>query len=234
MQKTKKLLTIGITAIVLVSILALMPAPSSAVTRIVPSLAYPTIQAAITAAGSGDTVQVLAGTYAPSTSHEVFPINMRDGVSLLGAGADITILDAEGANSVVSFSSISDTTTTIDGFTITGGLWCGIYNSNSSPVITNNIITGNFSGIDNLPEGAAACLPSGRTGRFRREPHQPPVRSSRATSDGAQHHVPLSRRRRRSSCCRRRARCGGGADRTRHAATGPIERAGGARRRRQW
>ena len=59
---------------------------------------YSTIQAAINAATYGDMVYVRAGTYSPSTNGEVFPINMRNGVSLVGEGADSCVLDAEITN----------------------------------------------------------------------------------------------------------------------------------------
>lgn len=107
---------------------------------------YPTIQEAIYAANDGDTVYVQAGTYSLITNSEVFPIIMRNGVSLVGEGADICILDAEHTSKVIVCNSISDTSTKIEGFTITNGsgtLGGGISCSFSSPTITNNIITGN-------------------------------------------------------------------------------------------
>ena len=50
---------------------------------------FPTIQQGINAAAAGDVVQVAAGTYNES-------LIMRDGVSVVGAGPDVTILDASG------------------------------------------------------------------------------------------------------------------------------------------
>ena len=108
------------------------------------------IQAAINFASPGDTVSVLAGTYSPSTNGEVFPIKMKDRVSLIGAGADVCILNSGGTTRVIICLGISDPTTKIKGFTITngsastgGGIGCW---SSSVPTITNNVITGNRAG----------------------------------------------------------------------------------------
>jgi uncharacterized repeat protein (TIGR02543 family) len=110
---------------------------------------YSTIQSAINASGSGDIVRVAQGTYSPSTNGESFPIVMKDGVSLKGAGATVTILDAEKTNRVINCDNIGSATR-IEGFTITGGsaggtYGGGIYCSWSSPIIHNNIITKNWS-----------------------------------------------------------------------------------------
>ncbi|HUT04214.1 MAG TPA: DUF1565 domain-containing protein [bacterium] len=42
------------------------------------------------------TVHIAAGTYSASTNGETFPLEMRSCVSLVGAAADTTMLDAEG------------------------------------------------------------------------------------------------------------------------------------------
>ncbi len=108
---------------------------------------YPIIQQAISAAISGDTVYVRAGTYSPYENGETFPIRMRNGVSLIGEGADVCILDGEHAYTVIECIFIINTSTKIEGFTITngsGGLGAGIFCSfYSSPTIAKNIITGN-------------------------------------------------------------------------------------------
>ncbi|NIN93253.1 DUF1565 domain-containing protein [bacterium] len=107
---------------------------------------YPTIQSAMAAANPGDTVYVSAGTYSPSTNAEIFPIYMKNGVSLVGEGADICILDAEKTDKVIVCNLINDTSTKIEGFTITNGsgtLGGGIYCLVSSPTIINNVITEN-------------------------------------------------------------------------------------------
>ena len=114
---------------------------------------YSTIQAAINAANYGDTVSVRAGTYSPSTNGEMFPINMRNGVNLIGEGADSCVLDAEMTNCVILCDGITDTATIIEGFSITNG---GIFYDGepgvgggivccygSSPTIAHNTLTGN-------------------------------------------------------------------------------------------
>jgi len=71
---------------------------------------------------------------------------MKNGVSLVGEGADICILDAEETSKVIVCNYISDTSTKIESFTITNGsgtLGGGIYCLLSSPTITNNVITEN-------------------------------------------------------------------------------------------
>ncbi|MBA7476384.1 hypothetical protein ES707_11770 [subsurface metagenome] len=102
---------------------------------------YSTIQAAITAANPGDTVHVAAGTYYEQD------ILMKNGVDVLGAGAGSTTIDAGGGGGHVVIANGVDSTTTIDGFTITGGyadIGGGMYIYNaSSPTVSNCIFTGN-------------------------------------------------------------------------------------------
>jgi len=88
---------------------------------------FSTIQAAIDAASSGDTVQVAAGTYNER-------ILMKDGVTVEGAGAGVSIIDGGGiapvgsqCYGIVSFKNIA-TSSAIRGFTImweqvTPGSW---------------------------------------------------------------------------------------------------------------
>ncbi len=106
---------------------------------------YATIQEAIDAAVNGDTVRVAAGTYYEN-------VLMKDGVDLLGAGADVTTIDAQGSGSVVD-ARANDVT--ISGFTlmnsgVAGGAtsWSGVYiNGNYSPSVMNNVIVDNICGI---------------------------------------------------------------------------------------
>ena len=93
------------------------------------------------------TIHVAAGTYSKSTNSETFPLNMKSWVSLLGADAETTILDAQGeADHVICCEDVERLR--IESFTITkgqtslgtgGGLLC----TRSSPTIRGNVISGN-------------------------------------------------------------------------------------------
>jgi parallel beta-helix repeat protein len=127
---------------------------------------YSTIQAAITAANPGDTIYVAAGTYTEN-------ITLANGVDVLGAGAYVTIINGGGSGHVVNSDAVNSTTT-IDGFTITGGgtnYGGGVYNDGASPVVSNCIITGNTAanfggGIYNLNGSSPLvvnCIIAGNT-----------------------------------------------------------------------
>jgi len=83
----------------------------------------------------GSTVHVLEGTYAES-------IDLKDGVEVLGAGADVTIIDGGGTNRVVSADGVG-ATTKLDGFTIQNGSapnGAGMRNINGSQAVISNCI----------------------------------------------------------------------------------------------
>ena len=113
-----------------------------------------TIQAAIDAAVNGDTVLVSDGTYTENIDFKGKAITVK---SL--NGASVTIIDGNAVNTVVTFQSQETAASVLDGFTIRNGAIAsgsttgsGIYVSNSSPTIKNNVITGNLgcqgAGID--------------------------------------------------------------------------------------
>ena len=116
---------------------------------------WKTISYALTQVSGPDaTIHVAPGTYDTDMGGgwaEVFPIIMKDGVSLVGAGADVTILDANQSAAVIKAVDIGEGER-IAGFTIRNGYWPGsdhgggLYISGSSPVVEDNIITDNDAG----------------------------------------------------------------------------------------
>jgi len=111
-------------------------------------------------------VSVEAGEYSTSTNGEVFPLNMRSWVSLVGESRDDTVLDAERvADHVILCDGV--TGVFIEGFTIRGGedvdpheifhFGAGIFCLNSSVAIRGNIITGNSASYYG---GGIACRES--------------------------------------------------------------------------
>jgi hypothetical protein len=107
---------------------------------------FVTISVAINAALSGDTVQVLPGTY-------VETLALKSGVNLIGAGATLTTLQGSGSAPVVTANSVI-TGTRIEGFRITNGggtSGAGVRSLFGSPMIANNVIEGNSAkGTANL------------------------------------------------------------------------------------
>ena len=102
---------------------------------------YTSIQAAINAAVTGDTVLVHDGTYVENISFTGKAMTVK---SVNGAAS--TIIDSNGSGSVVTFDSGEGSGSVLDGFTIMNGNgnWGGgIRCYSSSPTITNCIISGN-------------------------------------------------------------------------------------------
>jgi hypothetical protein len=80
-----------------------------------------TIQGGIDLASAGDIVMVDPGTYSTSTNGESFPIHMKSGLALVGAGGrSATIVDAEQQATVFSCFD-ADTTTVLSNMRIRGG-----------------------------------------------------------------------------------------------------------------
>jgi len=105
---------------------------------------YPTIQAALVYAGTGDTIMVAPGTY---YEHIIWP--STQGIYLVSEyGADSTIIDALGSLRAITIETNIDSTTVIKGFTIVNGnedYGGGIHCVLASPTISNNTIMNNYA-----------------------------------------------------------------------------------------
>ena len=109
----------------------------------------PTIQAGLNAASFGDTVMVAPGTYFENI---IWP--EVDGIKLIGAGRDNTIIDGNNQASVIRIDALNiiGNATLLKGFTITNGNalppWPesqggGIYIYDSDPILEDLTIIGN-------------------------------------------------------------------------------------------
>nr|HPQ45383.1 choice-of-anchor Q domain-containing protein [Syntrophales bacterium] len=117
---------------------------------------YATIQAAIDAAVSGDVVQVSS-----SGSPYRESITLKSGVEVVGDGSDTTTIQGDGTNWVVTAIEV-DKSTSIHGFTITGGKG-GVRCKDAVLAIYQNRITGNqafMGGGIYIEEGSSLAAPS--------------------------------------------------------------------------
>ena len=125
--------------------LILSPYKSFGATINVPTAEYPTIQAGIDAAVNGDTVLVSDGTYTGDGNKNIdFKGKAITVISQNGPSA--TVIDCEGEGRGIYFHTSEDGNSILSGFTITNGqadFGAGIACFNSSPTITNCIVTEN-------------------------------------------------------------------------------------------
>jgi nitrous oxidase accessory protein NosD len=133
--------------ILLALLVIMISSPVHAITRYVPD-DRPTIQDGVDSCSEGDTVIVRAGTYVENVDFNGVDIVLRS-----ENGPEVTIIDGNQEGSVVKFNDGETQNTVLEGFTLTngsgthsypdyngGGIYCWL---DSSPTITNNIITGN-------------------------------------------------------------------------------------------
>lgn len=106
---------------------------------------YPTIQAAIDAAQSGDVVVVAPGTYVEAINFRGKAITVES-----SSGSDVTTIDAAATGSVVRFVTGETRASVLQGFTLTGGTGSlsgayggGIYCNGTSPTILDNDVVNN-------------------------------------------------------------------------------------------
>ena len=132
---------IPVQAMVLVLLLSL---PGEAVDRLVP-YQYKTIQAAIDASLPFDRVLVAAGTYRERIAFRGIPLLVES-----EWGASVTVIDGGGQGPVVQFDPRDGQYVCLKGFTVTGGRveaddarGGGIYCPGGSPLLLDNIVTGN-------------------------------------------------------------------------------------------
>lgn len=103
---------------------------------------YPTIQAAIVASVSGDTIVVKPGAYKENLNYLGKAITITS-----ERGPRVTTIDGAQQGSVVTFKRGETAEAVLNGFTIENGVGVddggGVLCRNASPTITNNIITAN-------------------------------------------------------------------------------------------
>lgn len=102
---------------------------------------YATIQQAIDNANNGDTIIVAPGTYVENISY-----NGKAVTVISSDGPEVTTIDGNASDVVVSFWNYEGSDSVLDGFTITngnGGFGGGIVCITSSPTVQNCIISAN-------------------------------------------------------------------------------------------
>lgn len=114
---------------------------------------HTSIQAAIDAATAGDTINVAAGTYAPTAT-----INVNKAVTLIGAGQGVTIIDAVGMPALSYGILVTAGNVSLQNFTLQNAKSYGIkVQGNISNVTIQNVTVQNsarsnidFNGVDNI------------------------------------------------------------------------------------
>lgn len=95
---------------------------------------YTSIQDAINAAGSGDTIQVAAGVY-------IETLSLNKSVNLRGAGRDSTMIMPSNSIFAPVITITGGSEALIEGFTLTGGKNGGVVIVDASPTLQDNAIT---------------------------------------------------------------------------------------------
>ena len=123
-----------------------------------PGQTYTTIQAAVNAAGGGDTIYVLAGTYDTNPTHTQGVVYVEKSLTILGSGPGIKLVDGGagfGSGGFDTGFSVRADNVTISGFSVTApgqAIWL---ESSSNCLIENNIAYGavwgrGIAAVDNV------------------------------------------------------------------------------------
>ncbi|MHC4461958.1 MAG: right-handed parallel beta-helix repeat-containing protein, partial [Planctomycetota bacterium] len=150
-MKKRKNLNIGLAVCLFLAVLACPAAGRIIYVNPNGSADFTTIQAAIDDANNSDQIEVAPGIYeAINFKGKAIRLYSRD-------GSDVTTIDGGGYQQVVRCITGEDANTILEGFTITGGYAYdplepflssggGMYNSQSSPTVTDCNFTGNSAG----------------------------------------------------------------------------------------
>ena len=141
----RKLVSIGVVAAAFVLTAAAGPASAGTLCVGGPGC-FSSIQAAVAAAQSGNTIRIAPGTFAG-------PVTIAKSLTIMGAGAQATTISGGGpVLTIGTFDATTEPTVSISGVTITGGHTTG--SPESIPVPNVNALGG---GIE-VPRGAGSAL----------------------------------------------------------------------------
>ncbi len=147
----------NIVCIGIITLLFLIGTAHAVVWYVHPDSTLNCIQDCLDSCSNNDTVLVAASTYYENI---IWPD--RQGIKLMSeSGAGSTIIDGGGTGRVIAIARQVDSSSVVQGFTIQNGYTAlvggGIYLSNTSPKIIDNIITGNYVGDEG---GGIYCFQS--------------------------------------------------------------------------
>jgi len=124
---------------------AFFTAPAAAQSKLRVPAQWPTIQSAIDAARSGDSILVAPGVY-----RERIDFRGRDLVLVSTHGPAQTVIDGDGVGPVVQMVAGESRNAVLNGFTIRGGAHTlyagGVHIADASPTLRNNRIIDNLGG----------------------------------------------------------------------------------------
>jgi len=130
----------------IITLVLFLPALGFSATIYVPDAPYTTIQSAINAASSGDTIIVRSDTVNGGPYKENIVLPNIDITVVSESGAALTTIDGRQLGSVVMYGTSASSASILDGFTITNGSATnggGIDCSSSSPTLQNLTIVSN-------------------------------------------------------------------------------------------